>query len=57
MRQLQILRKAHYENIGYEYLIRDYQIEKTYYEKVLELDCQTDYVSERELSTDYSSLG
>ena len=57
MRQLQILRKAHYENIGYEYLIRDYQTAKTYYEKVLELDCQTEYVSERELSTDYSRLG
>lgn len=35
----------------------DYQTAKTYYEKVLELDSQTEDVSERELSTDYSSLG
>lgn len=44
--------------IGTAYQIKgDYQTAKVYYEKVLELDSQTEGVSERELSTDYSSLG
>ena len=44
--------------IGTAYQIKgDYPTAKTYYEKVIELDSQTDGVSERELSTDYSSLG